>query len=212
VIAGHTADFDPALAGRPGQLVGDDGRVLPVVPQRWLAPADGEDGWLLDRCTGPTVDLGCGPGRLVAELAGRGVPALGVDCSPLAVRQCHSRGAAVLHRDVFATLPGEGRWHHVLLADGNIGIGGDPVRLLRRCAALLRSDGTMLVEAEHPGAGLWRGTARLQVAGGTAGPWFPWAVAELPALAALAALAGLQAGDRYSAGRCFIELHYVSRR
>jgi SAM-dependent methyltransferase len=206
------AVFDPVLAGRPAQLVGDDGRILPVTPQRWLAPADGEDGWLLDRCTGPTVDLGCGPGRLVAELAGRGMPALGVDCSPLAVRQCHSRGAAVLHRDVFATLPGEGRWHHVLLADGNIGIGGDPMRLLRRCAALLRDGGTMLVEAEHPGAGLWRGAARLQVAGTAAGPWFPWAVAELPALAALAALAGWRAEDHYRAGRCFLELRHVSRR
>jgi SAM-dependent methyltransferase len=208
VIAEHTAAFDPALAGQPAQLVGDDGRILPVAAQRWLAPADGEDGWMLDRCTGPTVDLGCGPGRLVAELTGRGVPALGVDCSPLAVRQCHSRGAAVLHRDVFATLPGEGWWHHILLADGNIGIGGDPVRLLRRCAALLRPGGTMLVETEHPGAGLWRGAARLQVAGGATGPWFRWAVAELPALTALAALAGLQALDRYRAGRCFVELRH----
>ncbi|HEX6404219.1 MAG TPA: class I SAM-dependent methyltransferase [Pseudonocardiaceae bacterium] len=212
MIVERTEVFDPLLAGRPAQLVGDNGRILPLAPRRWLAPAAGEDAWLLNRCTGPTVDLGCGPGRLVAELAGRGVPALGVDCSPLAVRQCHSRGAAVLHRDVFATLPGEGRWHHVLLADGNIGIGGDPVRLLRRCAALLRRGGTMLVEVEHPGAGLWRGAARLQVAGCVAGPWFPWAIAELPVLAALAALAGFQVADRYHAGRCFVELRHVSGR
>ncbi|MGQ0718436.1 MAG: methyltransferase domain-containing protein [Pseudonocardiales bacterium] len=200
------AVFDPALAGRPARLVGSDGRILPVAVERWLAPADGEDDWLLDRCTGPTVDLGCGPGRLVAELADRGVPALGVDCSHSAVRQCHSRGAPVLHRDVFARLPGEGRWHHVLLADGNIGIGGDPARLLRRCAALLRSDGTMLVEAEHPGAGLWRGAARLQVAGAATGPWFPWAAAGLQALVALAAQIGLPVGNRHCGDRCFVEL------
>lgn len=206
------AVFDPVLAGQPAQLVGDDGRLLPVSPQRWLAPADGEDVWLLDRCTGPTVDLGCGPGRLVAELAEYGVPALGVDCSPLAVLQCHSRGTAVLHRDVFATLPGEGRWHHVLLADGNIGIGGDPLRLLRRCAALLRHNGTILVETEHPGAGLWRGAARLEEACGATGPWFPWAVAELPMLAVLAELAGFRVGDRHHGGRCFAELHRVSGR
>lgn len=206
------AVFDPVLAGQPAQLVGDDGRLIPVTPQRWLAPADGEDEWLLNRCTGPTVDLGCGPGRLVAELTERGVPALGVDCSPLAVRQCHSRGTAVLQRDVFATLPGEGRWHHVLLADGNIGIGGDPVRLLRRCAALLRRNGTILVETELPGAGLWRGAVRLEEAGGAAGPWFPWAVAELPVLAALAALAGFGVGDRYHGRRCFAELRRVSGR
>ncbi|HET9255827.1 MAG TPA: class I SAM-dependent methyltransferase [Pseudonocardiaceae bacterium] len=226
-MTGHHAVFDPILAGQPAQLVGDDGRILRVAPQRWLAPAGGEDGWLLDRCAGPTVDLGCGPGRLVAELAGRGVPALGVDCSPLAVAQCQHRGAAVLHRDVFATLPGEGQWHHVLLADGNIGIGGDPARLLLRCAALLRRGGTLLIEAGHPGtghpgtghpgaghsgAGLWRGAARLEMTGGAAGPWFPWAVAELPVLAALAALAGFQVGDRYRGARCFIELRHVSGR
>jgi SAM-dependent methyltransferase len=210
VNAGQAAVFDAALDGRPAWLVGDDGRILPVAVQRWLAPANGEDGWLLDRCIGPTVDLGCGPGRLVAELAGRGVPALGVDCSHRAVRQCHSRGAPVLHRDVFAPLPGEGRWHHVLLADGNIGIGGDPVRLLHRCAALLRPDGTMLVEAEYPGAGLWRGAARLQVAGAATGPWFPWAVAGVQALAVLAAQIGLRVGNRHCGGRCFIELRYVS--
>lgn len=212
MIMDQAAAFEPVLAGRPAQLVGHDGRILPLAPQRWLAPADSEDAWMLNRCAGPTLDLGCGPGRLVAELAGRGVPALGVDCSPLAVRQCHSRGAAVLHRDVFATLPGEGRWHHVLLADGNIGIGGDPVRLLRRCAALLQRGGTMLVEVEHHGVGLWRGAARLQVAGGAAGPWFPWAVAELSVLAALAALAGFQMAERYCAGRCFAELRDVSGR
>ena len=94
MIARHPAVFDPILAGQPAQLVGEDGRILPVAPRRWLAPADGEDDWLLNRCAGPTVDLGCGPGRLVTELAGRGIPALGVDCSPIAVRQCHSRGAA----------------------------------------------------------------------------------------------------------------------
>jgi SAM-dependent methyltransferase len=212
VNASQAAIFDAALAGRPARLVGDDGRILPVAVQRWLAPADGEDDWLLNRCIGPTLDLGCGPGRLVAELAGRGVPALGVDCSHSAVRQCHSRGAPVLHRDVFAPLPGEGRWHHVLLADGNIGIGGDPVRLLLRCAALLRPDGTMLVEAEHPGAGLWRGAARLQVAGAATGSWFPWAVAALQTLAVLAAQLGLRIGNRHCGGRCFIELRHVSGR
>ncbi|HVE95768.1 MAG TPA: class I SAM-dependent methyltransferase [Pseudonocardiaceae bacterium] len=179
---------------------------------RWLAPADGEDHWLLDRCSGPTVDLGCGPGRLVAELAQRGVLARGVDCSPRAVRQCHSRGAAVLHRDVFAPLPGEGRWHHVLLADGNIGIGGDPARLLHRCTALLRPGGTMLIEVEQPGAGLWRGTARLQVAGVAAGPWLPWAVAGLRALAVLAGQFELHIANRRYGSRCFIELRLPIKR
>jgi hypothetical protein len=141
--------FDAALAGAPILLMSRDGTVLPAAVARWHAAASGEDRWLLDRCIGPTVDLGCGPGRLVAALAIRGVPALGVDCARRAVRMCQSRGDAVLHRDLFTELPAEGRWHHVLLVDGNIGIAGDPVALLRRCAALVRPGGTLLVE-RHP--------------------------------------------------------------
>jgi len=92
-----------------------------------------------------------------------------------------------------------------------------PSRLLiaprmRRCAGLRVPGGTMLGGAGRPGGGRWRGAARLQVIGSAAGPWFPWAVAGLAALAALAAPAGLEAGDRYRAGRCFLELRYVSGR
>jgi hypothetical protein len=36
----------------------------------------------------------------------------------------------------------------VLLMDGNIGIGGDPADLLRRCAELVRPDGLVLVEVD----------------------------------------------------------------
>ncbi|MGH3749715.1 MAG: hypothetical protein ACRDT8_20210, partial [Micromonosporaceae bacterium] len=54
--------------------------------------------------------------------------------------------------DLFQPLPGERRWAHVLLADGNIGIGGDPVRLLGRCRSLIADDGTVLVETEPPRA------------------------------------------------------------
>src|SRR5204863_7462240 len=81
----------------------------------------------------PVLDVGCGPGRLVVGLARRGAVALGVDPAPAAVALARGRGAAVLQRSVFDPLPGHGRWRTIVLADGNIGIGGDPVRLLRRC-------------------------------------------------------------------------------
>ena len=60
--------FDAALAASDATLLDSDGgqAVLPV--RRWSEPADADDAWLLDRCTGPTVDLGCGPGRLLAAL------------------------------------------------------------------------------------------------------------------------------------------------
>ena len=140
--------FDPALAGAPARLVRDDGVEVALAVPRWRRSADGEDRWLLDRCTGPVIDLGCGPGRLVSALGARGVPALGVDLSAVAQRQCRRRRTPMVRRDVFGPLPGEGTWGHVLLADGNIGIGGDPLRLLRRAARLLRPGGSVLVETD----------------------------------------------------------------
>ncbi|HWN27073.1 MAG TPA: class I SAM-dependent methyltransferase [Actinomycetospora sp.] len=212
------AVFDAALAGRRQRLVRGDGVVLPLAVQRWHDDADADDDWLLARCAGATLDLGCGPGRLVVALADRGVPALGVDVSIQAVQRCLERGAAVLHRDAFERLPGEGRWQHVVLADGNIGIGGDPVSLLRRCRALLADGGTILLELT-PGAGLWCGTAYLEstdadepVEGLTvlealdAGPWFPWAVLGPHAVDEAAAEAGLAIRARAEGDRCFVEL------
>ena len=150
--------FDPALAGASARLVRDDGVELDLAVRRWRRSADGQDRWLLDRCTGPVIDLGCGPGRLVSALGERGVPALGVDLSAVAQRLCRRRRTPMVRRDVFGPLPGEGTWGQVLLADGNIGIGGDPLRLLHRAAQLLRPGGSVLVETDTAPDLLWRGT------------------------------------------------------
>ncbi|WP_433502802.1 methyltransferase domain-containing protein [Pseudonocardia halophobica] len=203
------AAFDALLAGHPGSLVRDDGRPLLLDAARWRAVADADDVWLLDRCTGPTLDLGCGPGRLVAALAARGVPALGVDSSFVARALCRRRGAAMVCRDVFGPLPDEGAWAHVLLADGNIGIGGDPVRLLARVAALLVPGGTALVEAGPEPREFWSGTA--QVSGSArrrVGAAVPWACVGAEALCALAGNAGLvpTACSATVGGRTFVEL------
>ncbi len=140
---------------------------------RWTEPSEGDD-VLLDACSGPTVDLGCGPGRLTAALAGRGVVALGVDSSRTAVGLTRRRGGSALQRDIFDRLPGEGRWRHALLADGNIGIGGDPAGLLRRTARLIAADGDILVELEPPGQGLRHERVRLRP-GHADVAWFTWA-------------------------------------
>lgn len=86
---------------------------------------------------GTVLDVGCGPGRLVAELAARGRPALGIDVSEAAVAHTARLGGQALRRSVFEPLPGEGRWDTALLLDGNVGIGGDPAALLHRMAQLL---------------------------------------------------------------------------
>jgi SAM-dependent methyltransferase len=171
------------------ELGGGEQRVDAAAWCRGHLPGDDR---LLDGCSGPTLDVGCGPGRLTHALNRRGLPALGIDISATAVRLARARGATALRRDVFAALPGTGRWRHLLLADGNIGIGGDPHRLLRRCRDLLAPDGRLHVELAPPGTASWSGEARLDVGGGVASAPFPWAVLAADALPAVAAAGALR--------------------
>jgi SAM-dependent methyltransferase len=201
---GATA-FDAALAGRVATLLDSDGGQADLPVGRWRGPADADDAWLLDRCTGPTVDLGCGPGRLLVGLLRRGVPAFGVDHSPVAQAHCAARGVVMLRRDVFARVPGEGRWEHVLLADGNIGIGGDPARLLARAARLLAPGGTLLVETDPAPEQDWRGSVQVRTAAGS-GPPTPWARVGADVLRGLAAPLGLTSAAQRLGPRAFVAL------
>jgi len=114
-----------------------------------------------------------------------------VDPSPAAVSMARLRGANVLQRSVFDRLPGEGRWGTVVLLDGNLGIGGDAVRLIRRCAALAAPTGSIVAEVEPPGRGWRTSRVRLEDAGAS-GPWFTWAVVGADAIAEVAGEAGLE--------------------
>ncbi len=161
---------------------------------------------LLARCVGPTLDVGCGPGRLVAALHRAGRAAMGVDVSPEAVRQAQRRGIWAVRADVFGPLPGEGGWRTVLLADGNIGIGGDPPRLLRRCAVLLGRAGAVLAELRPPGEPSWTGDVVLRDAQRHSSP-FPWAIVPADRVAELAGESGLRVCREWTeAGRWFAEL------
>jgi SAM-dependent methyltransferase len=163
---------------------------LPV--DRWRARCDAVETALLARLPDPVLDVGCGPGRLVAALAAAGRPALGIDTSPVAVAEAWQRGAPVLRRSVFGGLPGEGRWGAVILLDGNVGIGGDPIALLARAATLLRPGGTVLAEVEPPGRPSQALTVRIEAGDVTTGPWFPWATVGADGVAAVARSAGLR--------------------
>lgn len=158
--------------------------------EAWHAPATTAELEVLAGLDRPVIDIGCGPGRIAAELSRLGVPALGIDISPTALGVAASAGATVLDRSVFDPLPGEGRWGAALLLDGNIGIGGDPVRLLRRIRHLLRPDGTAVVEVEEPGRPTIVDDVRLVCPEGGDGPWFGWAWVGADGISDLAAAVG----------------------
>lgn len=194
-------------------LRGDSGDTLSLDASRWHARATPEERALLADVEGPVIDLGCGPGRVLVELARRGVCALGVDCSGPAVALARRSGAAVVRRDVFRRLPGEGRWATALLFDGTVAIGGDPVRLLTRCRELLVRQGRLIAEVEPPGTG-WRPfTAWLERDGRPLGAAFPWGRLGADAVTELAAAGGFVVGEltELPSGRWFAHMTASTR-
>lgn len=201
--------YEEALAGhvRP-EVEHRDGRRTPLQVDDWLHIRPG-DASIVDRCSGATLDVGSGPGRLTVALAERGIPALGIDVTPYAVHLSRAAGALTLLRDVFGRVPGTGRWMTVLLADGNIGIGGDPVALLLRVGELLTPPGQALVEVQPPGRALCSEQIRLRH-GGQASAWFPWAYVSVDQITDIASRADLAAAETWStAGRWFATLRHA---
>lgn len=198
--------YEHALAGqaRPEIEHADGSRTLLPV-DNWLHIRPG-DASIVERCEGATLDVGSGPGRLTVALAERGIPALGIDVTPYAVEIARTAGALTLLRDVFGRVPGAGRWMTVLLADGNIGIGGDPAALLRRVGELLTPLGQALVEVQPPGTQLRREQVRL-CHGDRTSAWFPWAYVSVDQIAEVAEDAGLSMAEVWTTdGRWFSAL------
>lgn len=199
--------FAAALRGEDCSVLGlgSDAVTMPV--DRWCRRADYSDHRMLDHCTGSTLDIGCGPGRMSVALRDRGNAALGIDVVPEAVQQASARGAAALVRDVFDDdVPHEGGWDTALLADGNIGIGGDPVALLRRVRQLLDVGGRVVLDLSAPGTGMVIRTLRLRVCDLTSEP-FRWAAVSAEALHGIAQAAGFRVADLEQHGtRWFADL------
>jgi len=141
---------------------------------------------------------------LVARLVARGVPALGIDRSATAIRLAGRGGAPALLGDVFEPLPGMGCWHTVLLVDGNVGLGGDPRRILGRAAELLSRGGRCVAEFEAETIGICTRWVRLESARDI-GPWFRWASVGVDSAAMLAAHVGLTLNSvRLIGGRAIV--------
>lgn len=206
---GALEPYERALRhGIPVYLRRADGRCDRLEVSRWRAAPDAADDTVLARCAGATLDIGCGPGRLVAALVRRGVPTLGIDVAGAAVRLTVEAGGAALRRSVFDPLPGEGRWTTALLVDGNIGIGGDPETLLARVAALLGPDGEAVVETDAQDPDVYeRFAARVEDASGRGGTPFRWARVGAAALARAASGRGFEVRAQWGQGeRQFVAL------
>lgn len=185
--------------------VSEDGsrRRLPL--RRWLKPAPDEEELLLDRAVGPVLDVGCGAGRHLEALHRRGVEATGVEVSKYAVAIARERAASVIHGSVFE-ISEEDPWNTALLLDGNVGIGGEPERLLGKLAQLLTTEGQVLVELEPPRAESRVLNIRLEGPGDVS-EWFPWAWVGIDSIDSIAGVAGLTTVDRWSIeGRWFAQL------
>lgn len=204
VVASFRDTFAEALRGSPFHVVGLHAEPTLLPADRWSQPADADDLEMISLCDGPTLDVGCGPGRMSAALAEAGHIVLGIDVVGEAVLQTRLRGAPALQRDVFQALPAEGRWQTILLTDGNVGIGGNPVALLRRMGALIDPDGRIVVELAEPGLAARTMWAELVSPGARSKP-FRWAVVGVDDIAEIAHEAELDVvrihrlGDRWCA-------------
>jgi SAM-dependent methyltransferase len=182
-------DGRSALAPAEYHAVGDDGTRRRLPFERWLERAADEEEQLLEWAVGPVLDIGCGVGRHLVALERRGVGATGVEVSRRAVQIARARGGEVIEGSIFE-VPERTSWRTALLLDGNIGIGGDPERLLSRVAGLLCPGGRALVELDPPRSQTRRLRLRLE------GPddvsdWIPWAWVGVDAIGPIAADVGL---------------------
>ena len=183
---------------QPRLLRLSDGRLVPLPVARWAGPVSAADESMLVRAQGPVLDVGCGPGRLTAALHARGTDVLGLELVPELPVLAREAGAPVHLGDVFGAVPRTGAWRTVVLADGNVGIGGDAVRMLRRVRALLAPEGRVLCELHPEADGGATGPVRLEGLGVTSA-WFPWALLGPAALAGTAAAASLAVVETWDA-------------
>jgi SAM-dependent methyltransferase len=171
----------------------------------YFAPVTGHERALLDLAKGPVLDVGCGPARHARLLQARGLTAIGLDRSRLALGLARSLGLRYwLHADALSgPLPAV---RTALLLDGNLGMAGTPagaVRFLHRLAAACGPGGRLLVGGRTPRHGWLRPLVVRDEYQNLVGHWGWWMQAGIAAVGGLAAPAGRSlehaatAGTRY---------------
>ena len=93
--------FMPEGAPARVKMETEHGDTITLRCARWHRPANRADRAVLARCEGPVLDVGCGPGRHVAALAGWGRETLGIDTSATAVNTTRLRGGPAVQVSIF---------------------------------------------------------------------------------------------------------------
>ena len=105
---------------------------------------------------GKCLDLGCGAGRVMLYLQSKGLYALGIDSSPLAIKVCRLRGAK--HAQVMdiadvGKLGNKNRFDTVLMFGNNFGLFGNKKRartLLKKLNRMTSKDAVIIAETREP--------------------------------------------------------------
>jgi SAM-dependent methyltransferase len=198
-----TAMVDFAAGRRsPVWLRVGSGRRLTHDLAAYFAPVTPQERALLELVEAPVLDVGCGPARHARLLQARGLTAIGLDRSLLALGLARALGLRHwLHADARSgPLPPA---RTALLLDGNLGLAGTPddaVRLLHRLAAACGPGGHLLVGGRAPRHGTLRPMVVRDEYRGLVGPWGGWLQAGLPAVLALAHPAGWRLRHAATAG------------
>jgi SAM-dependent methyltransferase len=154
----------------------------------YFAPVTAQERALFDLVQGPVLDVGCGPARHARLLQGRGLTAIGLDQSLMALGLARSLGLRhLVHADVRCDpLPPV---RTALLLDGNLGLAGTPAgaaQLLHRLATACGPGGRLLVSGRAPRHGRLRPMVVRDEYRERVGPWGRWLQASLPAVLHLA--------------------------
>ena len=168
----------------------------------YFAPVTAYERALLRLVEGPVLDIGCGPARHARLLQARGLTAIGLDRSLLALGLARSLGLRHwLHADARSgPLPAV---RTALLLDGNLGLAGTPagvVQLLHRLATACGPGGRLLVAGRAPRHGRLRPLVLRDEYRDLVGPWARWLQASLPAVLDLAHPAGWRLRHAVTAG------------
>ncbi len=189
--------------GRRTSLVSTHGAVLAVPVERWFGEPSPADPRTLRLAVGPVLDIGCGPGATCSRSRRPTCRSL-VSTSP--THSCggpRRDGASVIRRSVFDDVPGAGEWMTCLLLDGNIGIGDDPVALLRRTREVYAPAVAYSLRQSRPAASPRRDDVHVQL-DARRGPRFAWGSVSIDRLRTVAAAVGMPVVRCWSAdGRWF---------